>query len=224
MTSQPVEPAASGSTWQPRQVYLMATICLLLGVALGYLFRGSETTIAIARAPGAAQPSAQPPSPGAMGQMPTLEQMKHMADKQAEPLLAQLKQEPNNPALFLQIAKVYQSTHQFKEAAGYYGQSLNLNPQDVSARNAMASCLFYTGDTEGALDQLQQSLQQDPKDADALFNLGVIRWKGKNDPQGAVTAWESLLKLNPRLEPDKKSQVEKLIAEVRQTAKSSDRR
>ena len=80
----------------------------------------------------------------------------------------------------------------------------------------MASCLFYQGDADGAINQLQQSLHYDPKDANSLFNLGMIRLQAKNDPGGAVTAWQQLLKLNPTLAADKKAAVEKLIAQARQ--------
>jgi cytochrome c-type biogenesis protein CcmH/NrfG len=74
--------------------------------------------------------------------------------------------------------------------------------------------LYYNGDVEGALSQLQQGLQDDPKDPNSLFNLGMIRWKGKNDSKGALKAWNQLLKSNPQLESNKKAQVEKLIAEA----------
>jgi cytochrome c-type biogenesis protein CcmH/NrfG len=80
----------------------------------------------------------------------------------------------------------------------------------------MASCLYYDGDADGAITQLEQSLKIDPKDANSLFNLGMIKWKGKNDAKGAVAAWEQLLKSNPHLEADRKAQVEKLMADARQ--------
>jgi len=139
-----------------------------------------------------------------------------MADKKAEPLLAQLKNDPNNADLLKQVAKIYLATHQFKDAANYYGKALEMNPKDVTARTAMASCLYFDGDVDGALAQLQQALKDNPKDADSLFNLGMIRWKGKNDTAGALQAWDQLLKSNPKLESDKKAQVEKLIAQLKQ--------
>jgi cytochrome c-type biogenesis protein CcmH/NrfG len=188
----------------------MAVVCLLLGVLLGYLFRGSESR------PPAKQPQAAS-QPGAEGQMqmPSLDQMKHMADKKAEPLLKQLQTDPRNAEVLLQLARIYRSTHQFKDAAGYYDRSLQITPRNVQVRNEFASCLYYAGDTDGALNQFQESLKTDAKNPEALFNLGVIKWKGKNDQAGAVAAWRQLLKSNPRLEPDKRAQVEKLIAEVK---------
>ena len=225
MTNESVETKSSGAGWSATQVYAMAAVCLLLGLALGYLFRGSQTQSDAASIPsqaGMSGPAQMPPQAGMPGQggmpqqMPSLDQMKHMADKKAEPLLAQLKNDPNNADLLKQVAKIYLTTHQFKDAADYYGKALEVNPKDVTTRTEMASCLYFNGDVDGALNQLQQALKVDPKDANSLFNLGMIRWKGKNDTAGALQAWDELLKSNPKLESDKKAQVEKVIAQVKQ--------
>ncbi|HEX8817218.1 MAG TPA: tetratricopeptide repeat protein, partial [Terriglobales bacterium] len=201
-------------------------ICLALGLALGYLFRGSQTQATTASAATSTQTgqTGMPPAMAAQAaqgqgqppQMPSLEQMKAMALKKAEPLIAQLKTDPNNADLLKQVARIYESTHQFKDAADYLGKAVAVNPKDVATRGEMASCLYYSGDVDGAIDQLQQALKVDPKDANSLFNLGMIRWKGKNDSKGAVEAWDQLLKSNPNLENAKKSQVQKLMAEAKQ--------
>jgi len=78
----------------------------------------------------------------------------------------------------------------------------------------MASCLYYHGEVDGALSQLQQALKYDPNNANSLFNLGIVKWKGKNDPAGAIAAWQRLLATNPKLE--RKPIVERMIAEARQ--------
>jgi cytochrome c-type biogenesis protein CcmH/NrfG len=61
---------------------------------------------------------------------------------------------------------------------------------------------------------LNQALAVDPKDANALFNLGMIRLQGKNDGRGALDAWQRLLKSNPQLSPERKAEVQKLMADV----------
>jgi len=203
--------------WKTSQVYAMAVVCLIVGLALGYLFRGSASRSSLPSQAQAASSAAAPA--GAPPQMPSLEDMKHMADKQAEPLLAKLKTDPKNSALLNQIGTLYKATHQFKEAAGYYQKALDSDPKNVAARTDLASCLFYEGDADGALKELQQSLSYDPKDANSLFNLGMIRMQAKNDPNGAVTAWQQLLKLNPTLAEDKKAAVEKLIAQAQNSPK-----
>jgi cytochrome c-type biogenesis protein CcmH/NrfG len=208
-----VQSESVSSGWSSTQVYVMAIICLALGLSLGYLFRGSQMQSSAASLSSQTGPPAQAGMPQ---QMPTLDQMKHMADKKAEPLLAQLKNDPKNVDLLKQVARIYEATHQFKEAAGYFGKALEINSRDVATRTEMASCLYYNGDVDGALAQLQQAIKDDPKDANSLFNLGMIRWKGKNDTTGALLAWDELLKSNPNLESKKKAQVEKLIAQAKQ--------
>ena len=202
----------NASSWEPRGAYIGAALCLLLGVALGYLFRGSEAAPTGIASTSNGMQSAQAPH------RPTLEQMRQVADSKAKPLLAKLQSDPNNPEVLAQLGRVYEGTHQFKEAAGYYQKSLAVTPKDVATRNELASCLYYSGDTKGAMQQLEQALQYDPKNANSLFNLGMMRWQGKQDPQGAVTIWKKLLRTNPNLEAGKKSQVEKLIADATQHA------
>ncbi|MGB9232883.1 MAG: tetratricopeptide repeat protein [Terriglobales bacterium] len=222
MADENVTSGTSSSEWQASQVYALAVVCLLIGLAVGYLFRGSRSP-----APSASttQSTAAPGAPtgmgghGGMGNQPvTLDQMKHMADKQAEPLLAKLKDDPKNADLLIQIGQVYFSTHQFKEAADYFAKSLEVKPKNIPIRTLMASCLYYNGDVDGALQQLGQATTDDPKDANSLFNLGMIRWQGKKDAKGALAAWGQLLRNNPQLEPNKKAQVEKLMADVRQSS------
>lgn len=206
----PDDTALSESVWQARQVYAMAAVCLVVGLAIGYLFRGSQSPAAPGPPASASQPAAIAGATGS--QMPSLEQMKQMADTKAEPLLAKLQSDPNNGGLLLQVGNIYKAAHQFKDAINYYHRALKVDPKNVLVRNEMASCLYYTGDVDGALAQLEQSLQDDPKNADALFNLGVIKWHAKKDAKGAVAAWQQLLKSNPQLDARKKLQVQKAIA------------
>jgi cytochrome c-type biogenesis protein CcmH/NrfG len=181
------------------------------------LFRGSQSPAAPPQPAANAQaaPTNAQPAAGAMGgHMPSLEEMKQMADKKAAPLLEKLKGDPNNSDLLIQVGNIYKSTHQFKEAASYYDKALQIDPKNVAIRTEMASCLYYNGDVDGAISQLQQSLRVDPKDANSLFNLGMIRWQGKQDSKGAVAAWQQLLKSNPQLSAERKATVQKLMADV----------
>ncbi len=198
--------------WKTPQVYGMAVVCLVIGLTLGYLFRGSATEA------GTSPPVAEahPLAAGSAAATPSLDDMKRMADKQAEPLLAKLKSEPGNSNLLNKIGMLYKAAHQFKEAGGYFQKAVDADPKNVAARTDLASCLFYQGDADGAISQLQQALHYEPKDVNSLFNLGTIRLQAKNDPGGAIAAWQQLLKLNPTLPEDKKSAVQKLIARARQ--------
>jgi hypothetical protein len=225
-------PETRQTYWRPVQVYVLAGFCLAIGLPVGYLLRGSApvaaapppVSAAMPAMPPAGMPSSMPPASAAAGNggmphgTPTLEDMKHMADKTAEPLLAKLKADPNNAQLLNQVGIVYRRTHQFDQAQEYFQKSLAIDPKNADVRTDMAACMFYSGNVEGAISELQQSLKYDPKHAGALMNLGIIQWKAKNDVPGAVASWQKLLKLNPDFK--QKSEVERLIAEARQGSKS----
>ena len=199
--------------WTSKQAYTFAVICLLLGAAAGYLVRGSsgsDESGPAAASPGMAAGMQQPV------QQPTPEQMAQMAAKQAAPLLEQLKTRPSDAALLANIANVYYDAQQFDQAIPYYQRSLKIRPENVDVRSDMATCYWYKNDANDAIAQYEKSLTYDPKHASTLYNLGVVRWQGKGDPQGAVRAWQTLLETNPNYE--NKARVLDLISRARQHA------
>lgn len=206
----------SNSTWQTRQVYFMAALCLVVGIAVGYLFHGSESPSSSQKEGLAPQQKEHPNNLA----MPSLDEMKRMADVKAAPLLEKLKTNPENAELLSQIGNIYKSAHQFKDAAGYYDKALKLDPKNVAVRTEMASCMYYSGDVDAAISQLRQALRYDPKDANSLFNLGMIEWQGKQDTKGALAAWQELLKTNPQLSAERNAQVNRLIAELKAQGKN----
>jgi len=129
----------SQDQWTNVQAYTLAVVCLGVGVAGGWLVRGSQAPAAVAAAavtaPDATNNTVQP-SP---------EQMKRTADAQAEPLLAQLKADPGNPARRVQIGNVYYDAQQFETAIEYYQQALKVKPHDSSVRTDMATAYWYLG-------------------------------------------------------------------------------
>jgi cytochrome c-type biogenesis protein CcmH/NrfG len=213
-TTEPTTPAAQNQLWRPVQVIVMSAVCLVVGVAVGYLLRGSAPT-AGASAPAVEAASAPSGMPGASGSqpMPALDDLKRVGDKKAEPLLTQLKTDPNNPDTLNHLGMIYESAHQFKEAEGYFQKSLQANPKNADVRTDLASCLYYTGNADGAIAELQKALTYDPKHSGALMNLGIIEYKAKNDVKGAVAAWEKLLKTNPDF--DQKELVQHMIGQAK---------
>ncbi len=207
---------------QATRVYAMAAICLGVGLAVGYLMR---TALAIpAPVVPAAKTGVTSPHSGAMtsaGPMPSLAEMHQIASQQAAPLLEKLKKDPNNSALLIEIGSVYHSAHQFKDAAAYYSKAVQADPKNVEAHTKLAISLYRTGDVAGAIAELNRTLSLDPKNPNALFNLGMIQLQGKQDSKDALATWHELLKLNPQLDPERKAQVEKLMADV--TAASNGR-
>jgi hypothetical protein len=243
MANEPTTASIASPTLQATHVYAMALICLVAGLAIGYLLKGTRPAVspaqpaAIAGMPAAgangmsggqisgnqlhpaSNGGAPSPHAGGMagGQVPTMEQMKQIANRQTGPLLEKLKSDPNNLALLVQLGGIYQVTHQFNEAAIYYGKAVKADPKNVVLRNDLASSLYRSGDADGAIAQLNQALKYNSKDANSLFNLGVIKLQGKQDGKGALAAWQQLLNSNPQLSAERKNTVLKLMADVQTT-------
>jgi tetratricopeptide (TPR) repeat protein len=126
--------------------------------------------------------------------------MKAMADKQAAPLQEQLKSKPNDPALLSQIGNLYYDVHVFPVAIDYYQKSLAADPKNVLVRTDMATALFYNNDPDQAIAEFDHALKDDPKNTNALFNRGLVKWQARMDVKGALADWELLLKVNPNFE------------------------
>ena len=195
--------------WQGSHVYLMATACLVVGLVVGYFLRGSQSpaktpvAVAVQQASAAADPN----------QPPTMEQMKQMASKAVAPTLEKIKKNPSDFDALNEAGKVYRATHQFKEAAEYFDKALQVDPKNVAVRTDLASCLYYTGDVDGALAQLNKALEYDPKFYGALLNIGVIKMQAKKDVPGAISAWEKVLQTDA--DPKIKEAVKRRIADAK---------
>jgi len=198
--------------WTSVQAYVLAVICLLVGIAGGWLIRGSqspaaagtETASAPAPAPAMANPGTQTPSPA---------EMQKMADTQAGPLLEKLKAYPNNAGLLANIGNVYYDAQQFATAIDYYQRALKVEPANAGVRTDMATAYWYTGNADTAIVEFQKSLSYEPNKANTLFNLGIVEWQGKMDIDKAVAIWQKLLDTNPNYEG--KDKVLELMAQAK---------
>jgi cytochrome c-type biogenesis protein CcmH/NrfG len=203
---------AATDSWTSTQAYTLAIVCLVLGVAGGWLFRGSQPTVA-----GAPTASTSPaPSAGNASGQPTPEQMKKMAQVSVAPLLEKLKADPNNADLLANIGNVYYDAQQFADAIQYYKQALEIQPANAAVRTDMATAIWYAGDADTAIQEFNKSLTYEPTKPNTLFNLGMVKWQGKMDIPGAIAVWQTLLKTNPNYEG--KEKVKELIAQAKKHA------
>jgi cytochrome c-type biogenesis protein CcmH/NrfG len=204
-----VEKTSTSSIWTSSQAYSLSVLCLLIGLAGGWFIRGSQGTRS---ASSETLPAGTQAMTGQAGE-PTAEQMRRMADKQAEPLLQQLGKEPNNTEMLAKIGNIYYDTQQFPVAIDYYQRALKLKPADASIRTDMATAYWYTGNADLAISEFNRALADEPNKPNALFNLGVVQWQGKMDSDEALATWQRLLETNPNYEG--KAKVVELMAQVK---------
>lgn len=202
-------------SWTDVQAYLLAAFCLVLGVALGYLFRGSASAGATTVQASSSTEGSMPQGQAQQGAV-TPEQQKAMVDQTVAPLLATLKANPGDLNTIVQVANLYYDGQQYADAVKYYQLAVKSQPTNADLLTDLGTSIWYTGDADGAIAEFQTALRYKPDHPGTLFNLGIVRWQGKFDPKGAVEAWEQLLKLNPNYEH--KQEVQEYIERAKQHA------
>jgi tetratricopeptide (TPR) repeat protein len=209
---QPTE----GQNWNSTQAYVLAAFCLVLGVALGYLFRGSASPAAQTVAASTAADSGA--SQGVTGETQlSPEQQKAMLDQAVAPLLETLKTTPNDFDTILKVGNLYYDGRQYPEAIKYYQMAAKIQPTNADLLTDLGTAMWYTGNADAAIAEFQTALKYKPDHPGTLFNLGIVRWQGKSDPKGAVQAWEELLQKNPNY--PQKQQLQEYIDRAKQHAK-----
>jgi cytochrome c-type biogenesis protein CcmH/NrfG len=208
--------ASDQKVWTSTQAYILAVFCLVLGVALGYLFRGSAS-VAVGT-PAASAPADGSATPGTPAQAQVSpEQQKAMLDQAVAPMLVTLKTNPDDVDTIVKVANLYYDGRQYPDAVKYYQLATKRQPTNADLLTDLGTSLWYTGDADGAIAEFQKALKSQPDHPGTLFNLGIVRWQGKNDPKGAVQVWEELLQRNPNY--PQKQQLQEYIEKAKQHAK-----
>jgi len=192
------------------QAYTLAVITLAIGIAVGYFARGSST----ANAPEAVQASTSTPVqqaqlPGIGSPQQQQATSPEALAKSAEPLLAQLKSNPNDADTIVKLGNLYYDSQAYPQAIENYEKALAIQPNNADVRTDLGTAYWYTGNADQAIASFEKALAIRPNHPGTLFNLGVVKWQGKKDPKGAVVAWEKLLQTNP--DYPQKDQVQMLI-------------
>jgi len=197
--------------WTSVQAYVLAAICLLVGIAGGWFIRGSQSPAAATETASASAPAMG--NANVPAQAPTPAEMQKMADTQAAPLLEKLKADASNAGLLANIGNIYYDTQQYPTAIDYYQRALKVDPANAGIRTDMATAYWYTGNADTAIAEFQKSLTYEPNKANTLFNLGIVEWQGKMDIDKATATWQKLLDTNPNYEG--KDKVLELMAQAK---------
>jgi cytochrome c-type biogenesis protein CcmH/NrfG len=203
--------------WTPKQAVVVSFVCLTAGIAGGWTIRSAQSRASAASVKTAGVPPQAPTettTPAAAPSAPIADpsQLKAMADTHAAPLLDQLQANPKSPDLLASIGNIYYDAQQYPLAVEYYTRALKLKPSDAAVRTDMATAYWYMGNADAAIAEFNQALAYEPNNPNTLFNLGIVKWKGKKDASGAADAWKRLLAANPNYEG--KDKVQQMLAGI----------
>jgi tetratricopeptide (TPR) repeat protein len=199
--------------WTSLRANSLAALCLLVGIAGGWLIRGTQSSAATGSALPATVPAPTKAETTSASQVPNSARLREMADALAAPMLDKLKSDPRNADLLTSVGNVYYDAQQYPIAVDYYDRALKTRPSDSAVRTDMGTAYWYMGNADAAITEFNKALTYDPNKPNTLFNLGLVKLQGKKDTVGAVADWEKLLTANPNYEA--KDKVQQMLAEAK---------
>ena len=92
---------------------------------------------------------------------------------------------------------LYFDAERYDDAIKWYQAALKLKPKDVNVSTDLGVCYYSTNQPDKALEQFNQSLKIDPNHAKTLLNIGIVKAFAKQDLDGALAAWEQVVRVAP---------------------------
>ncbi len=103
-----------------------------------------------------------------------------------------------SPAVRLLLARGVRDLGQNAASDAYdsFDGAITLQPDVAEAWHGRAMARFRLGDAVGAVADIQQALQREPRDFAALADLSRVA-EGQGNWKGALAAWQKVLELAP---------------------------
>ncbi len=112
-------------------------------------------------------------------------------------LEAEVAAHPDNFENWIQLGHLYYDADQPKKAIAAYTKSLEMHSGDANLLTDLGVMYRKIEQPEKAIELFDQAIKQDPNHLPSRFNKGIVLMYDLNDPNGAITAWNGLLAINP---------------------------
>ncbi len=166
---------------------IVALVALVVGFLGGIFYSAMQSSPS-----GPVQTTSGPPQ--------QQQQQPGFSSDQAKRILA-LEQEvalnPTNVNAWIQLGNIYFDTNSFEKAIRAYEKSLELSPNNANVLTDLGVMYRRTGQPQKALDAFDRAMTIAPGHEQSRFNKGIVLRYDLNDREGAIKAWEELLKINP---------------------------
>lgn len=161
---------------------------VFLGFLSGWIIRDSQETAVVRRQ----EAAATAPASASASQTP-----RPLDQSRVASLKAAADRDASDAASRVQLGDLYFDAERYDEAIQWYEAALTLAPRNVDASTDLGVAYYYTNQIDRALAQFDRSLEIDAKHSKTLLNIGIVRAFGKEDLEGAASAWQRVVALAP---------------------------
>ncbi len=123
---------------------------------------------------------------------------------EAKALAVELKKKPDHTPILFRMAQLEREMGKPAEAANHLRQILTREPANQEARLELGRVLYETGDVQGAIEETNRLLTQNPKHVDALYNMGAI-YGNLQKNELARQYWERAVASDPASESGRRA-------------------
>jgi len=127
------------------------------------------------------------------------------AQSQSNDMLAQIKVYSDRVALnpqdvnaWITLGNLYFDTNQPAKSIEAYSRSLELSPGNPNVLTDMGVMHRSLGEFQKALDAFAKAIAADPRHETARMNTGIVLLYDLGDREGAIAAWQDLVRTNPQ--------------------------
>lgn len=112
-------------------------------------------------------------------------------------LQQQAEANPKDARAALELANFLYDLERWQDAIRWYQRALELDPRNTDARTDLGTCFYNLSRFDEAIVEFNRTLELEPDKPQALYNLAMARWRGKQDAAGARRAYEQLRRSHP---------------------------
>ncbi len=190
--------AADSGHYVKRQTLMTSVvIALMVGFFGGMVFGVYKSGSALPTgAPGSVNPNA-----GRAGMLARLEE--------------RVRSNPRDVEAWIQIGHINFDNQQHAAAIEAYEKALAIEPRNAPVLTDLGIMYRRNGNPEEAIRRFDQAIAVDPKLENAHFNKGIVLRYDLKDREGAIKAWEELLKVNPLAMAPNGQSVDRLLTEYK---------
>lgn len=104
---------------------------------------------------------------------------------------------PGNGDAWTQLGNVYFDSDRYDQAIRAYTRSLEIFPNNPDVLTDLGVMYRLSGQPNKAIEVFDKAISINPRHEQSRFNKGVVLRYDLDDRDGAIKAWEELLKVNP---------------------------
>lgn len=119
-------------------------------------------------------------------------------------LTAELEKKPGHAPILLRMAQIERDKGQFDDAAGHLREAVKTEPSSQEAHLELGRLLYERKDVNGAIAETEKVLTLNPKQVDALYNMGAI-YANLGNAERARSYWSKAVQIDPSADSSRKA-------------------